>query len=116
MNAALPPQLRENLAAAGDPARWFLPGAAGETVRPEVVETLLPGLTPELVPALVREARPEGPARKQALAVALRQRLATAGTVPYDKMRHVPVLPVNESPAAPPAYLVDGAGQLVLSM
>jgi len=74
----LPPQLRDNLSRAGDPGRWFRPSAAGESVKPEVVETLLQGvmLTPELVPVVVREARPEGPARRKALEIALRQRVA----------------------------------------
>jgi hypothetical protein len=93
----LPPQLRENLSRAGSPARWFRPSAAGESVRPEVVETLLQGvvLTPELVPVVVREARPEGPTRRKALEIALRQRATPLVT------QTAPVLPVNEASTDP---------------
>lgn len=61
-----------------------------------MVDRLLAGsvLTPELVPALVREARPEGPIRRRALEIALKQRLAPK-----------PASLVNETaaPAPPPA-------------
>jgi len=98
----LPPQLRDNLSRAGDPGRWFRPSAAGESVKPEVVETLLQGvmLTPELVPVVVREAKPEGPARRKALEIALRQRVAPTDP-PVLVSETALFWPANTTPADP---------------
>lgn len=115
----LPPQLRDNLSRAGDPGRWFRPGAAGEAVKPEVVETLLQGvaLTPELVPVVVREARPEGPARRKALEIALRQRVAPpVGRQQMAKVVALQSVPENASSDVPagtkPAEVDDRSSTL----
>lgn len=111
MNPALPPQLRENLDRAGSPARWFRPSVSGESVRPEVVDTLLSNvlLTAELVPVVVREAKPEGPVRRKALEIALRQRVAASMEIPQIAAEVVALQSVPESAFSTPAVGTERA-------